>query len=99
MPEVIFTERALTDIRQIRDYLIDKTSDVSSADAFTDAIIDRAILLSSMPEVGVPCSRKGIEEQCRIFFFQSYLIVYQRHNERLRILRVFHQSVNYPDKV
>jgi len=99
MPEVIFTEKALTDIRQIRDYLIEKSSNVSIADAFADMIVDRAILLSTMPEIGVPCPRKGIDEVCRVFFFQSYLLIYQWGNDRLRILRVFHQSVNYPERV
>jgi plasmid stabilization system protein ParE len=99
MPKPVLTELALADLNEIQDYLYEKSGSRETAGRFVDRILDKISIISKMPGIGILCKTKGIRQPCRIFYFNSYLIVYETKADIVRILRIFHQSVNCPGKV
>jgi plasmid stabilization system protein ParE len=99
MLKPVLTEAALSDLIEIQDYLYEKSGDIETTQRIVDRILDKISIISKMPGIGIHYKNKGIRQPCRIFYFNSYLIVYETGAEIVKILRIFHQSVNYPEKV
>jgi len=58
-------------------------------------------LLRENPSMGTYCKNKGIKRECRVLVYKSHIVIYKVIDDQNKILiiRVFHTSVDYANKL
>ena len=95
--DLVYTCKAEDDLDSIFDYIAEDS--VLNALNYIDKIKSAIEKLPTSPHMGIDCKSRGINRDCRILIFESYLIFYQFHEpeNRIAILRVLHGSRRYYD--
>jgi plasmid stabilization system protein ParE len=55
-------------------------------------------ILQHSPLIGVECRHKKINQDCRVFIVDSYLVFYSVVGDEVLIRRILHSSVDYEEK-
>jgi len=90
-----YSKDALDDLDRILDFITKDSP--SRALSFIDNMKSRIELLISFPGLGVSCKSKGIEEECRVMIFGSYLIFYSVSGEEILVLSIVNAAEDYSD--
>lgn len=97
MLKIAYSNEAEKDLEEIVGYIA-QTS-ITNALAYLERYEERITLLAENPKMGTLCEHKNIFKSCRVLVSESHVIVYQENEAEIWIVRIFHQSVNYPAKV
>mgnify|MGYP006316800197 CR=1 FL=1 len=96
------TESAESDLDQITDYLSSELCNPQAAAAFLDEVERVSDVLADTPELFPLCSDSKLAELgYRKAIVRAYILVYEidADAEVVRILRFFHESENYANKL
>lgn len=96
------TESAESDLDQITDYLSIELCNPQAAAAFLDEVERVSDVLADTPELFPLCSDSKLAELgYRKAIVRAYILVYEidADAEVVRILRFFHESENYANKL
>ena len=96
------TESAESDLDQITDYLSFELCNPPAAAAFLDGVERVSDVLADTPELFPLCSDSKLAELgYRKAIVRAYILVYEidADAEVVRILRFFHESENYANKL
>ena len=96
------TESAESDLDQITDYLSVELCNPLAATAFLDEVERVSDVLADTPELFPLCSDSKLAELgYRKAIVRAYILVYEidADAEVVRILRFFHESENYANKL
>jgi toxin ParE1/3/4 len=95
--KLIYTCKAEDDLDSIFDYIAKDSPE--NALNYIDKIKSAIEHLATSPFIGIHCSSKGIDRDCRILIFENYLIFYQFNeiDNEIKILRILHGSRKYQD--
>ena len=96
------TASAESDIDQITDYLGNELANPPAALAFLDEVERVSDTLEETPELFPLCADSRLAEMgYRKAIVRSYILVYEidRAARLVRVLRLFHESENYADKL
>jgi plasmid stabilization system protein ParE len=96
------TESAESDLDQITDYLSFELCNPQAAAAFLDEVERVSDVLADTPELFPLCSDSKLAELgYRKAIVRAYILVYEidADAEVVRILRFFHESENYANKL
>ena len=52
-------------------------------------------LLSYNPEMGVDCKKKSFKGDCRVLYYENYMILYKIYKNYISIKRVINTKQNY----
>lgn len=99
---VEITESAESDLDQITDYLSIELCNPPAAYAFLDEVERVSDVLANTPELFPLCSDSKLAELgYRKAIVRAYILVYEidADAEVVRILRFFHESENYANKL
>ncbi len=88
-----YSEDALDDLEQILDFIAEDSSE--RALAFIERLKSSIELLIIFPGLGVSCQSKGIQEDCRVMIFESYLIFYAVLEENILVLSIVNAAKGY----
>ena len=91
--ELKYSEDALDDLNQILAFIAKDSP--ARALSFIDSIKSKIELLISFPGLGISCKSKGIDEDCRVMVFGSYLIFYSVFEEKILILSIINAAKDY----
>ncbi|MEA3491043.1 MAG: type II toxin-antitoxin system RelE/ParE family toxin [Campylobacterota bacterium] len=97
MHKIVYSNEAEDDISDIIDHIAKESE--SNALAYLERYDERMALLQANPKMGTPCANKNIDKVCRVLTSESHIVIYEESNDEIFIIRIFHQSVNYPIKV
>lgn len=97
MHKVVYSNEAEDDISSIIAYIAKESQ--NNALAYLERYEERIALLQANPKMGTPCVNKNIDKVCRVLTSESHIVIYQESSDEIFIIRIFHQSVNYPIKV
>lgn len=86
---IVFTELALSDLKNIRDHIGSKNPDAASRVSIQ--IVAACDRLEYLPERGRPGLISGTREVVSCW---PYMIVYRTVKQRVEILRIWHSSQN-----
>lgn len=94
-PPVLITAQALDDLRSIACYIA--RDDPETAIRFGDALIDKALGLSSFPKMGRVVPEIG-DDSIREIIWGNYRIVYRVRSDpaRIEVLRFWHGAQGAP---
>ena len=99
MHSIKYSNQAEIDLYDVLDYIAknSKTNAINYLSKFEDEIE----LLQLNPYMGTDCKNKLINRDCRMLMFESYIIIYQVNIDlkEIFIVRIFHGSANYTDKI
>lgn len=102
MYTIEITESAENDLDQITNYLGTALANPQAAMAVLDEVARVASTLETMPELFPLCADSRLAELgYRKAIVRSYILVYEVEMaaRKVRVLRVFHSSENYADKL
>jgi len=88
-----YSEDALDDLDQILDFIAEDSSE--RVIAFIERLKSKIELLIAFPGLGVSCQSKGIQEDCRVMIFESYLIFYAVLEENILVLSIVNAAKDY----
>ena len=88
-----YSEDALDDLDQILDFIAEDSSE--RVIAFIERLKSKIELLIAFPGLGVSCQSKGIQEDCRVMIFESYLIFYAVLEENILVLSIIDAAKDY----
>jgi toxin ParE1/3/4 len=89
MAKIEWTERALSDLQQIHDYIA--RDSIFYANSFANKIYERIQALQSSPEIGRKVPEMD-DPSIRELVFQSYRIIYETEGELVKIVTIIHGS-------
>ena len=96
MPKLRFNPIASQDLKEIKEYLIEDSSDLTIANNIISNILSKALLLESMPYMGNSLKSKlNMPTDYRYLVAQSYLIFYKVEMEYVSIYRVIHSRRDF----
>ena len=90
MAQIIWTERAITDLDSIAEYIASDSQ--YAANKFVRELIEKTGILLSYPERGRPIPEKNIKGNYRQILHKSYRIIYKLENKNIIISSVYHQK-------
>ena len=93
MISIRYTKKAKTDLEDI--YLLIHKDKKSIADKFINKIDKFIMLLKTNPEMGKDCKEKGLQQDCRVLYYKSYMILYKISKTQIIIQRVINTKQNY----
>lgn len=99
---VEITESAESDLDEITDYIVGDLANPPAASALLDEIARVTDALETTPEMFPLCADERLAELgYRKALAKSYILVYEVDRAALtvRVLRIFHGSENYADKL
>lgn len=102
MFELEITESAESDLDQITDYLSVALCNPQAAVAFLDEVEHVSDVLADKPELFPLCSDSKLAELgYRKATVRAYILIYEidADAEVVRVLRFFHESENYANKL
>lgn len=99
MLNIKYTNSAEIDLFEAIEY-INQTSQ-TNAKNYLIKYENKIELLRLNPYMGTHCKNKLIKKDCRVLIFESHIIIYRVNEEKNEILivRIFHATENYQDKV
>jgi len=99
MLNIVYSNDAQIDLYEAIEF-ISKESKLN-AQEYLAKYEKKISLLQENPEMGTDCKNKLIKRICRVLVFESHLIVYQvkKEQKEILIIRIFHGSVNYQEKI
>lgn len=95
--EIKYSELALLDLENIIDFIAKDS--IKRAIDYIEKIKNHLEILKKSPNLGVECRKKKINQDCRVFIFESYLVFYSVLEKSVEIKRVLHSSVDYQSKL
>ena len=81
-----YSKDALDDLDEILNFIANDSP--VRAVSFIDEIRSKIELLLDFPALGMSCRSKGIDKDCRVMIFGSYLIFYEVNNETILVLSI-----------
>jgi len=99
MYSIHYFKQAQTDLDEAIAYIAKDS--VQYALEYLQGYEEKIDLLKQNPNMGVECRVKQVNRDCRIIVYKSHIIVYRINDvkKEIWIIRIFHASVNYPDKL
>ena len=91
-----YSEKSIGDLSEIGEHIA-KDSNLRAVQ-FLRKLKSKIELLVHFPLMGIACESKGINKDCRVMIFESYLIFYTTNKESIHINKILHHSVNYQEK-
>ena len=88
-----YSEEALADLDRILEFIAQDSR--ARAVSFLEKLKSRIELLTVFPALGVSCRSKGIDEDCRVMIFESYLIFYTASKESVFVLSIINAAEDY----
>jgi len=93
--KLYWTPFALKCLDEIKEYIIQETYSVKTADKYVNKLIDRVELLQNFPESGRQEELlKHLEQNSRYLVEGNYKIIYQYKDTKIIITDVFHVKQN-----
>ena len=96
--QILFTDTAKSDLRDIAFYLADLSKDMNLAIRFVKELQERAIILEQFPEIGsIPKDRVLKSQGYRFLVHKDYLLfyLYEKAENKVYILAVFNGKRDY----
>ena len=81
-----YDKNAIQDLDNI--YLTIAKDKKSAAIKFIDDIDKYILLLKINPELGMDCRKKGLNRDCRVLVYRSYMILYKIYKNHISIKRI-----------
>ncbi len=92
MSEVVYSPKALEDIRRIDDYIRDALLNPPAAARIVREIFSAVDALAKKPRPGAPFrSKLGLLKYYRYLTVERYVIVFRVQGETIRIVRILHE--------
>ncbi len=96
--EIEYTNKAIRDLRDIKEYISMELYNPNSAQRIVAAIADRIDILSDQPEIGAPLSSRTNEEtDYRYLVCGNYNVFYRVEDKAVKIIRVLNARRNFMD--
>lgn len=92
-----YTKIAVEDLKEIFSYIAQDS--IKKAHEYVDLLQKKIELLAEFPKIGIECKNRNIDEDCKIYIFENYLIFYTVAKDSIEIRRVLHSSVDYIEKL
>ena len=92
---VEWIESALEDMRSLKQYI--EQDNAQAARQVADKIVETVCLLQDMPGIGRVGRQPGTKEL--VVSGTSYIVMYKIDGDRVRIMRVLHHAMQWPDTV
>ncbi len=99
MLNIKYTNQAEADLFDAIDYISQEST--TNANNYLKKYKEKINLLQLNPFMGTECKNKLIKRECRVLIFQSHIIIYSVNEEKneILIIRIFHGSENYKNKI
>lgn len=91
-----YTQLAILDLDSIASHIAKDS--MQRANKYIDKIQKKIELISEFPQMGLDCKNRNIDQDCKIYIFEDYLIFYIVESECINIKRVLHGSMDYEKK-
>ncbi len=96
MIEIEYTDEALEDLQNIKDYISVELDNPQSAQRIVDEIVYRIDSLSDFPQIGAPLnSRTDEKSDYRYLVCGNYNVFYRVEDQTVRIVRVLSARRNF----
>ena len=99
MHRLKYTNEAEADLEEAISHIAKES--VTNALQYLSGYEDKVELLRHNPLMGTECKNKLINRDCRVFVYESHIVIYKvvvGVNEIL-IVRIFHGSVDYANRL
>ncbi len=94
MLKVVFTRKAINDIKNIYDYVYEDS--LKNAESLKADVLKRIKYLEQFPNMGKSlAARVGFRTEYRYLISESYLIFYKLDNNLVKIYRVISSNMDY----
>jgi plasmid stabilization system protein ParE len=93
--QINYSKKSLHDLENIFHYIAN--SSPNNAINYLSKVKEKIELIASFPNIGIDCKNKGINEECQIYIFDSYLIFYTKQTNAIIINRIIHHGINYQE--
>lgn len=94
--KVRLSPTAVNDLKEIKNYIEQDLLNPSAAENVIKKIIKDYTRLETMPNIGIPLSKKvGFENDFRFIVSGNYLVFYKADNEYVSIYRVLYSRRDY----
>ena len=91
--ELNYSDTAIDDLYELLDFI--SLDSQSRAFTYVEKLKLKIELLAIFPNMGVSCQSKGIDEDCRVMIYESYLIFYTVEYEKVVIRNIINSAVDY----
>ena len=88
-----YTEEAIADLVDLLDYIA--LDSPKRALSYVDKLREAVELLQLFPNIGIACKTKGIDEDCRVLTYESYLVFYVVMDDTVLIKTIINGSKDY----
>ncbi len=96
MIEIEYTNEAVEDLQNIKEYISVELDNPQSAQRIVDDIVHRIDGLTDFPEIGAPLnSRTAEESDYRYLVCGNYNVFYRVEDQTVRIVRVLNARRNF----
>ncbi len=96
MYEIKFSEEAITDLEDIKDYITIDLSNEQAADNTIKNIIESIRRLEEFPNIGVLLSDVvGFNTNFRFILSGNYMVFYKLNDDMVYIVRILYGKRNY----
>ena len=99
MHNIKYSKQAELDLFEVIAYIAKESK--TNALHYLNRYEEKIELLKQNPLMGADCKNKLIKRDCRVLVHESHIIIYQINQEKnvIFIVRIFHGSENYQEKI
>ncbi len=91
--ELKYSDTAIDDLYTLLDFIA--LDSQNRALTYVKKLKSKIELLTIFPNMGVSCQSKGIDEDCRVMIYESYLIFYTVEYETVTIRNIINSAFDY----
>lgn len=99
MHKIVYSNQALVDLEETIFFIAQESS--KNAFEYLSRYEEKIELLKLNPNMGTDCKNKNIKKNCKVLVHESHIIVYEisKSKKEIDIIRIFHGSNNYKNRV
>lgn len=99
MYKIKYSNQALVDLEEAISFIAKESK--KNAFEYLNRYEEKIELLLLNPNMGTKCKNKNINIDCKVLVHESHIIVYKvlKSKKEILIIRIFHGSVNYKNRV
>ena len=91
--ELKYSKDSVDDLENILEFITNDSP--GRALEFIEKIKSKIELLLTFPSLGVNCTSKGLDVDCRVMIFEAYLIFYRVDEKEILIISIVNSASDY----